>query len=168
MNEEFSHDEFCEKLKNDEIICGVNNFWISLIYISKFLASIVFFLIFILFFVSTLPIFYFSYYESNWFLISLLPVFLACISGKSNLSLIDIGLWFLIFIISAICSLIFWNDSYRIGLLPMICFIISSVITGVTLVEVENRLTNSSETYRLLVDKKQLFIYENYKISKNT
>nr|HQU83695.1 hypothetical protein [Pyrinomonadaceae bacterium] len=81
MDLKISHDDFCKAIKNNEITWGVNNL-LSLIYVSKFLAVFVFFLLFLLFSFFSLPILYFGYSETPWFLIFLLPVFFASLSGK--------------------------------------------------------------------------------------
>lgn len=162
MNQKLFHDEFCQKLSEKKIIWGVNNFWISIIYVSKSLASLVYFLFLLLFFVSSLPVIYFTFFDSYWYLIFFIPVFFACLSGNPNLNLIDVTFWCLIFVVSGISSLIFRSDFYRIGWIPVVCFILSSVIKGTALVEVENQLIDSSEKYQLLNNENRLLIYEIY------
>jgi hypothetical protein len=167
MELKISHEEFCRKLKNNEIVWGINNFWFSIFDIFKFRAVFIYFLFFLLFVFSILPIVYFAYSESFWFLILVIPVFSACLSGSAGLSMPDLAFWFSFFLISAACSIIFGYDFYRVGILPFFCFFISSAIKGMIIQDVENKLVNSSEIYQVLNDKQYLICYANHQISKN-
>ena len=147
MIDKLAHDEFCQKVKNNEIIWGVKIFWTDIFYVSKFLAILVYFLILLLFLIPSLIVLYYAHSNSYWFLIFVIPIFVSSLSGIPGFNLIDIFLWFLIFVISVIMSLILGISFYSIGLIPVICFITSSFIKGMTMDEVENRLIDSPEKY---------------------
>ncbi|HQU85408.1 MAG TPA: hypothetical protein PKY59_19865, partial [Pyrinomonadaceae bacterium] len=89
------------------------------------------------------------------------------LSGKPNLNLLHIIFWLIVCLFTIIFSFIFWVDFYKVGLMPLICFIISSAIKGMTMVEVENRLMISPRIFQRLKDKKLLLIYENYDKGNN-
>lgn len=167
MNQEISYTEFCRKIKDNEIIWGINNLWLSIFYVSNFLATVLYFSIFLLLLLSALPIIYFANIESYWFLIFLIPVLIGSLAGNPNLNFIDIIFCLFIFIISAVLSAIFGYGFYKVGWLPVICFIISSIIKGVVINGVEREIVDNAVIFQLLKSKNQLVIFENYAKNKN-
>jgi len=154
-----THKEFRGKVKGNEILWGVDNFWFSLAHIFRFSVIWIYLIFISLMAVSSLVVFYFAYNESYWYLIFIIPTLIGCLSGTSNLNLFEIFIWFLPFLLSLVMGYISGLDFYKVGWIPLVSWIVSGVIKGITMTKVEDKLVESEEIYNNLQKRNLVVTY---------
>lgn len=162
MNQNLNHNEFCEKLKSNKIFWGVNNFWISIIYIFRFWTIGIYFLFFLLFTGSLFLLTFFSSFQILWVIIFAIPILFAILYGQQSFNLIDWVFWTLPIIFVAIIGKVLGSSLYKIGFIILACYIFSSVFKVILMKISEERIILTSEIYQKLKDKDLLFYFENF------